>query len=178
MSQTSQLSCACGKVHIAVEKAPIISTECHCTSCREAGARLQTLPGASPFLNSNGGTPFVLYRKDRVRFLKGADLLTDFRLTDKATTRRAVAGCCNTPVFLEFKGGHWLSLYSCLWPKGTLPSPELRTMTSDLPDGAALPNDVPSGTLHTLRFYARLLGAWIGMGFRVPKIPVHARLDA
>lgn len=178
MTRTTQLACACGQVHIVVEGAPICSTECHCNSCRAAGERLQSLSGASPFLQANGGTYFVLYRKDRVRFIKGSELLKDFHLSTQATTRRTVAGCCNTPVFLEFKGGHWLSLYSCLWPDETLPALDLRTMTSDLPANVTLAHDVPSGRRQTLMFYAKLLCAWIAMGFRTPDIPVNARLNA
>ncbi|HTN98419.1 MAG TPA: hypothetical protein VL101_15710 [Nordella sp.] len=178
MTPSTQIGCACGQVRIAVENPPIISTECHCNSCRAAGARLRMLAATPPFLQSNGGTGFVLYRKDRVRFLTGADRLKDFHLTAEATTRRAVAGCCNTPVFLEFKNGHWLSLYSCLWPEGALPAPELRTMTSDLPGDVSLGPDVPSGKRQTLRFYAKLLGVWIAMGFQAPQVPVNARINA
>ena len=103
MTQITQLACACGQAHLEVERAPIVSTECHCNSCRAAGARLQTLAEALPFLETNGGTRFVLYRKDRIRFLKGAELLKEFRLAPGAKTRRVVATCCNTPVFLEFQ---------------------------------------------------------------------------
>lgn len=172
MTQITQLACACGQVRLEAEKAPIVSTECHCSSCRAAGARLQALPAAPPVLETNGGTRFVLYRKDRIRFLEGADLLKEFRLTAESKTRRVVATCCNTPVFLEFQSGHWLSLYGCLWPEDTLPPLELRTMTSDLADGAALDDDVPNGKRQSLSFFARLLGAWIAMGFRTPKIAV------
>ncbi|MCP3143134.1 GFA family protein [Pyxidicoccus xibeiensis] len=170
MTQTTQLGCACGRVRLEVERAPIVTAECHCNSCREAGARLKTLPGAPPFLEANGATRFVLYRKDRARFLEGTDVLKAFRLTPKSTTRRVVAICCNTPVFLEFKGGHWLSLYASLWPAGTRPPVELRTMTSDLPAGSVLPDDVPAGTWQSVSFFARLLGAWIAMGFRSPDL--------
>jgi hypothetical protein len=179
MTRDFKLACACGKVHLEVERTPIISTECHCNSCREAGARLDKLPVSHPILESNGGTRFVLYRKDRIRFTKGAELLREFRLTPASTTRRVVASCCNTPVFLEFKGGHWLSLYAGLWPKGTLPPLDLRTMTGDRPpDGAALAGDIPSGTLQTAKFYAKLLGAWIAMGFKSPKISVNGEINA
>ncbi len=65
------LACTCGQVRLEVERAPIISTECHCDSCRVAGRKLQTLPGALPTLEANRGTRFVLYRKDRIRFLNG-----------------------------------------------------------------------------------------------------------
>ena len=170
MTQSTDLTCACGQVRLEAWKTPIISSECHCTSCRAAGARLQALPGAPPVLEANGGTHFVLYRKDRVRFRKGAELLREFRLSPEATTRRVVVSCCNTPVFLEFKGGHWLSLYGCLWPEGALPTVALRTMTSDRPDTTMLADDIPNGKRQSLEFFARLLGAWVAMGFRTPKI--------
>ena len=115
-------------------------------------------------------TRFVLYRKDRVRFLKGTDLLREFRLTPETKTRRVVATCCNTPVFLEFQNGHWLSLYGGLWPAGTLPPLQLRTMTSDLPAGTVLPDDVPNMKQQSGAFFVKLLGAWIAMGFRSPKL--------
>lgn len=167
---TTQLSCACGRVCFEVTKTPIINAECHCSSCRAAAARLQALPGAPHFAEPNGGTRFVLYAKDRVRFVTGTELLKEFRLKSDAKTRRVVASCCNTPIFLEFHGGHWLSLYGCLWPNGTLPPLEVRTMTSDLPAGITLPNDVPNAKSQSVLFMAKLLGAWIGMGFRAPKV--------
>ena len=170
MKPTTQLPCACGEVRLEVQGAPIVSAECHCNSCREAGANLRALAGVPDFLSSNGGTPFVLYRKDRVRLLAGAALLREFRLSPTAKTRRIVATCCNTPIFLEFQAGHWLSLYSCLWPYDARPRPELRTMTRDLPLDAALPQDIPNCRTQSLSFYAKLLGAWIAMGFRVPKL--------
>ena len=172
MSPTTRLACRCGKVHLEVERAPIITAECHCKSCREAAARLGRLPGAENGVEENGGTRFVMYRKDRVRFTQGAEALEEFRLSPEAGTRRVVAGCCNTPVFLEFKGGHWLSLYEKLWPAGTAPRLEIRTMTGDRDKGAELDADVPSGTWQTAKFYMRLLGAWIAMGFKVPTIAV------
>lgn len=170
MTQTPQIGCACGQVRLQVAGAPISSVECCCNSCRAAGARMQTLPAAPPVVEAHGGTRFVLYRKDRIRLLSGAGRLQEFRLTPEAKTRRVVATCCNTPVFLEFESGHWLSLYGCLWPEGALPPLELRTMTGDLPAGSALPEDVPNARQHTFSFFVRLLGAWVAMGFRSPKI--------
>ncbi len=172
-----ELHCTCGKVRLDIERAPIIVAECHCTSCRTAAAALETLPGLPRFREDNGGTPFVLYRKDRVRFREGAQLLVEHRLSPSSKTRRVVASCCNTPVFLEFQSGHWLSLYSCMWPSGTAPAVQLRTMTSDLPDPSVLPDDVPNRKTQSASFFAKLLGAWIAMGFRSPKIPVAGTLE-
>jgi hypothetical protein len=169
---TTELGCACGEVRLVVERAPIIVAECHCNSCRAAAERLRARGAAPTFQEPNGGTPFTLYRKDRVRFVAGAARLKELRLTPTSKTRRVVASCCNTPVFLELHGGHWLSLYSNLWPAPARLMPELRTMTSDLPDRAALDDAIPSGALRTGAFFARLLWAWIAMGFRSPVIEV------
>jgi len=171
MTHLARLACACGKVRLDVARAPILSAECYCNSCREAGARIQALPSAPRVLGEKGGTRLVLYRKDRVHFVEGTELLKEFRLTPESPTRRVVASCCNSPVFLEFEKGHWLSLYSGLWPHDSLPPVSERTMTSDLPDASVLSDDVPNSKRQSLAFFARLLGAWVAMGFRVPKVP-------
>lgn len=179
MTQTTHLSCACGQVHVEVDGAPIVSTECHCDSCRAAAARLQMLPDAPPLQESNGGTRSVLCRKDRIHFARGAEFLKEFRLTPAAKTRRVLATCCNTPVFMEFQNGHWLDLYGCLWPEGKLPPLDLRTMTSDLPDASVLADDVPNARRQPVSFYAKLFGAWIAMGFNSPKTTcVHGEILA
>lgn len=176
MSPIQHLACACGRFALDVEGAPIASVECCCDSCREAGARMARLAGAPRVLNEHGGTGFVMQRKDRVAFVAGAEHLKQFRLAADSGTRRVLATCCNTPVFLEFKGGHWLSLYAGLWRDGALPPLEMRTMTGDLADPSALPDDVPNHRRQSLRFFAKLMQAWIAMGFRVPKIEVAGDL--
>lgn len=178
MTETTHLHCACQQVQIQVEKAPIISTECHCNSCRAAGERLEALPGVPRVREANAGTRFVLYRKDRVHFKAGIERLLEFRLTPKAKTRRVVAGCCNTPVFLEFESGHWLSLYASLWPTETLPPLQERTMTGDLASASTLPDDVPNSKSQSFAFFRKLLGAWIAMGLRSPKVAASGPLDA
>ncbi len=171
MADTAHIGCACGQTSLEVEGPPIASVECCCTSCREAAGRLQTLEGAPRTLTDYGTTPFVMYRKDRVRFLSGINNLAGFRLSPEASSTRVIATCCNTPVYLVFKGGHWLSLYGGLWPAGTMPAPTMRTMASDLPEGATLPDDIPNAKSQSLGFFAKLFGAWVAMGFRNPKTP-------
>lgn len=171
MTQLTQLACACGKVQIEVVDAPIINAECHCNSCRAFGRKMQPRGESPPFLEANGGTRFNLYRKDRIRFLKGSDLLGDVRQAHDAKTRRVIATCCNAPVYLEFPHAHWLNLYGGLWPKGTQPALKLRTMTSDLADISSLPDDVPNKKRQSVAFFAKLFGAWIAMGFKTPNLP-------
>ena len=172
MTQKTELRCSCGQVHIVAEAAPLICAECYCNSCRAGAARMATLPGAPDVTNGVGGTPYVLYRKDRLEFVTGLDKLRAFRLKPDASTRRVIATCCNTPVFTEFEGGHWLSLYAGLWPPGAAPAPDVRTQTGDLPAEQRPDNSVPSGGWPTTKFYGRLLAAWIGMGFKAPKVNV------
>ncbi|WP_223250259.1 GFA family protein [Marilutibacter maris] len=176
MSSIQHVACACGQLRLELEGEPIASVECCCDSCREAGARMARLPGARPVLSEYGTTHLVMQRKDRVRFVAGADQLRQFRLAPDAPTRRVVAACCNTPVFLEFESGHWLSLYGGLWREGALPPLQMRTMAGDLDDASALPDDVPNSKGRSLPFIARLLTAWIAMRFRVPKIAVAGDL--
>ena len=177
--QTTILTCSCGQVALEVQGRPIVSAECLCTDCQNAGAFLQSLPGARPTLDQNGATRFVLYRKDRVRCKNAQDHLREHRLSKNSKTRRVIAICCNTPMFLEFTNGHWLSIYGGLWPAATLPALEIRTMARDRPEGVELSGDVPNPSTHTFSFYAKLFRAWAAMRFRAPKVDfVNGDLDA
>lgn len=174
---TLRLACTCGQAALEVSGEHIVSVECYCDSCRKAGAYLEALSGAPALLEPNGATRCVLHRKDRVRCVQGAEQLREYRLTPKAATRRVVATCCNTAMFMEFLSGHWLSLYGRRFPRESLPPVEMRTMTRDV-QGLVLPDDVPNGKTQPFAFMVRLLGAWIRMGFRVPPISfVQGGLD-
>lgn len=178
MIRFTTVACRCGSCQLEVTGEPIINAECHCNSCRAAAAEFLALPASEPVTGTSGGTHFVLYRKDRVRFVTEHDKLKALKLASDSKTVRAVATCCNTPVFMELPGGHWLSLYAGLWPKDQLPPLDERTMVKDRPDkGAALPDDVRNASSQSPRFMWRLLTAWIGMGFRAPKVEVNGELE-
>lgn len=178
MSKFTAIGCGCGKTRLEVQGDPILVSECLCDSCRQAAARLAGLPHAVNMLSPHEATASAEYRKDRVRFVSGSEHLREFRLAPGAGSRRVVAVCCNTPVFLEMKGAHWLSLYLHLWPEAARPGIEMRTMVGDLPDASKLPDDVPNLKTHSASFYMKLLWAWIGMGFRNPKIQIKGTVDA
>ncbi len=170
----TDLACACGSVTLEVEGPPILSAECHCTSCRSAAERLDAAV-AEP----NGGTRFVLQRKDRARIVNGDDQLASFRLNPDAPTQRIAATCCGSLMWLEFKGGHWISIYAARWPDGTAPAPQLRTMVRDAPPGTQLSDEIPNARTQTVGFIARIFGAWIRMGFRNPPVAdVRRTIDA
>ncbi len=131
---------------------------------------MQKLPGAVSVLDQYDATRLVLYRKDRFACLRGDEHLREFRLRPDSTTRRVVAICCNSPMFLDFTNGHWIDIYGQRWLPGPMPQPELRTMTMDLPAGAALPDNVPNARRQSAAFFGKLILAWMAMGLRTPKI--------
>lgn len=165
-----QASCQCGQVALELDGKPIVSAACYCTSCQNAAEKFQLLPGAPVVLQSDGGTPFVLYRKDRVNCTKGAEQMKEIRLKPDSKTRRVIATCCDSPMFLEFTNGHWLSVYARTLPDTERPPVEMRTMTVDRAGGGDFGDDIPSYKTHSGKFMFRLLGAWAAMGFRTPKV--------
>ena len=72
--------CRCGKVKLEAVGWPILTASCYCASCQEAGSRFEQLPSAPPVLNPDGGTDYVLYRKDRVQCVTGQEYLEERRL--------------------------------------------------------------------------------------------------
>src|SRR5690606_41882525 len=96
MSVTT-VRCTCGKVQLELRGAPIIVSECHCHSCREAARRIGQLPGAPAVTEDNGGTHFVLYRKDRVSITSRFEQLRNFRPGSERQTPRGNGGSVTTP---------------------------------------------------------------------------------
>jgi hypothetical protein len=168
-NERTSAACRCGKVELEIIGAPILRGICYCASCQEAGRQYQSLPGADAILAADGGTDYVLYRKDRVRCVKGADLFEERRLKPGSPTRRMVARCCNTVMFLDFTRGHWLTVYRGRLPND-IPGATMRMMTAERPEGVILPDDIVNYPGHSGKFMLKLLGAWITMGFRRPVI--------
>jgi hypothetical protein len=164
------LTCQCGQVSLRLTGEPILTADCTCTSCRTAGTILEKLPGAQPLLDQHGATRLVLYRKDRFACLSGEEQLKEFRLRPDSTTRRVIAICCNSAMFLDFTKGHWVDIYGQRWPPGAMPQPELRTMTMDLPEGTTLPDNIPNSRRQSFAFFRKLISAWIAMRFKTPKL--------
>jgi hypothetical protein len=161
--------CACGRVEYEVIDAPITTVVCYCASCQQAGRGFERLPAAPPLLGPDGGTAAVLYRKDRVHCAHGQEHLKEYRLKSDSPTRRLLATCCNSPMFLDFTKGHWLSIYRCRFPTGA-PEIEMRVMTRDRRADIALADDVPNYRGYSGRFMMKLLAAWIAMRFRSPAL--------
>lgn len=165
MTHAITARCHCGRFTLRAESPPIVTTACYCKSCQAAASRL----GVPAMLESDGGTLCILVRKDRVHWDAGA--LREHRLTPTSKTRRVVTTCCDTPMFMEFTNGHWLSLYTARSPPADRPPLEMRVMTRDAPGGpGAFTDGVPSYATHSFAFFLRLFWAWARMGFRAPTI--------
>lgn len=163
-------SCTCGQVTLEAIGAPILSAVCYCESCRTAARQFEQVPGAPSVLNAHDGVDYCLFRKDRVKIARGGSYLREHRLTASSPTRRVVASCCNAPMFADFTKGHWLTLYRDRLPDDAPPL-EMGIMAKDRPAGAALPEDMPTYPGYPAIFIAKLLAAWVAMGFRRPKTP-------
>ena len=161
--------CQCGKVKFEAVGPPILTGSCFCTSCQEAGRRFEELASAPSVLDPDSGSGFILYRKDRVQCVMGQEYLEEHRLKPDSPTRRVVATCCNSAMFLDFTKGHWLSMYRNRFPTGA-PALELRVMTKNRRPGVALANDIPNHSGFSGKFMLKLIAAWIAMGFRRPEI--------
>jgi len=88
--------------------------------------------------------------------------LRDLRIREKSATRRVVASCCNSALYLDFEKGHWLSIYRARLGE-VLPPLQMRIQTRFIPNKSHALNDVPAYPGFPFRFIAKLFIARIAM---------------
>jgi hypothetical protein len=159
--------CSCGAVELVLGGVPMMTVMCYCDTCQEGSRRIEELPGASSVHESDGGTAYTLYRKDRVTYAKGSELLKDYKLEQNPKTNRVVASCCNSAVLMRFDDArHWIPVYRArLGPNP--PAIQMRICTGFMPENGALPNDVPSHREYPVAFILELLSSRVAMLFRL-----------
>ena len=163
MSIVRTARCTCGKVEIEARGAPIVSAVCHCDDCQAASRQLEALPGAAKILDAAAGTPYVLYRNDRIACTKGEHLLEAHKLNEKSATSRLVASCCNAAMLVRFNDiRHWTSVYRDRLAADAPPL-EMRLNIKFKPEGVPLPDDLPSYKTISPGFALKLAGARIAM---------------
>ena len=168
-AKTLKARCACGSVEYEAVGAPITSVICYCASCQKAGREFEQFPGAPAVLDPDGGAAYVVYRRDRVLRHQGEKYLKEYRLNADSPTRRVVATCCNSAIFVDFTKGHWLSIYhSRLAPDA--PKIEMRVMTQDRRAAGPLARDMPNYRGRSGRLMVKLLAAWVAMKIRPTKL--------
>ena len=154
--------CSCGSVELETTGAPILGATCYCDDCQEAGRQIEQLRNAPRVLDQNGGTDFLLYRKDRLKYIKGAELLLDHKLKEGSSTRRVVATCCNSPMFLDFQKGHWFTVYRGRFA-GDVPPLQMRVQTKSRTSVTDGPSDIPSYAGYPPKFMLKLVAAKLAM---------------
>ncbi|PFH12377.1 hypothetical protein BCF11_4857 [Collimonas sp. PA-H2] len=159
------VSCLCGRVELEAIGAPISSVVCYCDDCQEGSRQIEALPNASPVQDLDGGSAYIVYRKDRVTCSRGALLLKSLKIREKSATNRVIATCCNSAMLLGFDDGkHWVDVYRSRC-KGDLPPLQMRICTKFKPENGDVPSDLPSYSSYPFKFLVMLLAARIAMLF-------------
>jgi len=155
--------CVCGSVAFRCSGAPIVCVVCYCDDCQLGSRRIEALPGASPVMDVDGGTAYVMYRKDRFHCTAGAELLKAHKVRDGSATNRVVAVCCHSAMMLSFDDSKWwVSVYRPRF-EGALPPLQMRVCTRFKPVAAEVPKDVPSYPGFPAKFLAKQLAARMAM---------------
>jgi hypothetical protein len=158
-------SCSCGAVEIEAVGRPIAAAICYCDDCQEAARRIEAMPGAPGFRETDGGTSLVVFRKDRIRCVRGEALLTKLKLRENSPTNRKIAECCNSVMLLDFDDSkHWADIYSARIA-GAAPKPEMLICTKFAAQSPDDSRGIPAYSSYPPRFMLKLLGAWVAMLF-------------
>ena len=141
------------------------SVVCYCDSCQEGSRQIEALTGAVPILSPDGGTAYMLYRKDRVNYSKGAELLKGYKIDGKSTTIRVVASCSNAAMVMRFDDAkHWVPVYRARF-QGHMPPLQWRICTKFKPEDAVIPTDIPSSAMYPAGFMWKLLTSKVAILF-------------
>jgi hypothetical protein len=162
LKQNRTARCACGSVEFETTAAPMVGATCYCDDCQKAGRQIKQLRDAPRILNPDGGTDFLLYRKDRLKCVKGTELLLDHKLKEGSPTRRVLTTCCNSAMFLDFQKGHWFSVYRTRFV-GDVPPVQIRVQTKYRPVNADDHGDIPSYAGYPPKFMLKLVATKIAM---------------
>ncbi len=156
--------CACGGVELETTGEPILATACYCDDCQKAAASIEGVHAENSVLDAAGGTQLLLFRKDRMKCSKGEQHLLDHKLNAQSPTKRVVASCCNSYMYLDFQKGHWFSICRTRF-EGNTPPVQMRIQTKFKREGANIPTDVPGYSSFPVTFVAKLLLARVAMLF-------------
>jgi hypothetical protein len=160
------INCVCGQVAYEAIGTPITCVVCYCDDCQEGARQIESLPFAASVQDPDGGTAYLVYRKDRVRCLKGASLLRHHKIRESSATNRVIATCCNSAMVLTFDDGkHWVDLYRSRC-RNDVPPVQMRICTRFKPDSRTIPADVPHCPRYPMSLMAKLVLARVAMSFR------------
>jgi hypothetical protein len=167
-SPTHVAHCRCGAVELGAWGAPIAVNACYCDDCQAAAQRLAASADGAPSVSADGGTEFMLFRRDRIACIRGADRLQAMRLTEATKTRRMIAGCCATPMYLAFDDKRpWVSAFRAGFGADA-PPVEMRICTRFRRSEAKAEDGLPSHRGYPPAMMVRILAVWPRMLFSRP----------
>jgi hypothetical protein len=156
--------CACGAVRLAATGRPIIASVCYCDDCQAAAKQIAANSAApSSVADPDGGTEYLLFRKDRFACRKGFEHLAAVKLKDSSATRRMVATCCNSAMYMAFDDKrHWVSAFRNRF-EGDVPPLEARICTKSRRSNDPIDTSVPSYAGYPPKLIFRLVGSMLAM---------------
>jgi len=165
MSDKLLAHCRCGAVVAAAIGKPIIANVCYCADC-QAAARIEAPPLSGAIeTTADGGTECLIFRKDRFAVTKGAERLQAARLKQDASTRRMIATCCNSGMYMAFDDAKpWVSVFRARFV-GEVPPVEMRICTKYRRFPEKLDDRLPNHPGYPAKMMLRILTAWIAMVF-------------
>ncbi|MDB4990971.1 MAG: hypothetical protein JWN04_6149 [Myxococcaceae bacterium] len=140
--------CACGRVAFEALGTPLTTLACYCDDCQGAAEAVEALPGGQSGMLPDGGTIATIFRRDRVRCVRGDALLIEHRLRPSSPTRRVLSSCCNCSLTARFD--NWMPHVPLrsFAPTAAVRAPDICTFTKFAP--------TPASFLHAAPRYATL----------------------
>jgi hypothetical protein len=152
--------CRCGTVEIGGWGNPLVVAACYCDDCQAASERLAASANGAPAARADGGTEFMVFRRDRIACMRGAENLQPMRLTAASKTRRMIADCCATPMYVSFDDKRpWVSALRAGFGAGA-PPVEMRICTRFRRPENKPEDGLPEHPAYPVAMILRILAAW------------------
>ena len=147
---------------------PIVVSACYCDDCQAAAERLAASAASAPAPSADGGTEFMVFRRDRIACTRGVDHLEATKLTQASKTRRMIAGCCATPMYVAFDDRRpWVSALRAPFVADA-PPVEMLICTRFRRSEDRASDSLPSHPGYPLAMILRILAAWPSTLFSRP----------
>jgi hypothetical protein len=160
--------CRCGAVEVGAWSDPILVTACYCDDCQAASERLAASGNSAPLAGADGGTEFMVFRRDRIACVRGAENLEPMRLIATSKTRRMIARCCETPMYIAFDDKRpWVSALRAGFGAGA-PPVEMRICTRFRRPEHKAEDGVPEHPGYPAAMILRVVAVWPRMLFSRP----------
>lgn len=154
-------TCECGRVEFEASGEPIVSAVCYCVDCQAAAKTIKDRFEKADVSENDGGTAYSTFHENQWVCVRGKDLLEGVTLNEKSPTTRYVASCCQSPIYLKFKHGFWVSTYRAQF-RDPLPPLEWRNKIASRKSDLPFPDDIPRFKGFPLRLFWRLIKAKLG----------------